>query len=125
MSEPLKSALPDKDRRKKVWSSEDQILAAIDKKKELMEKKRSLAEEKNLEAKRLAIEAQEAEDEGRPQHAKGLRLSFQKRQSEAKQAERAYVRLQDKTIPRLGEALAAMRTQTMPELIGRYKGVVI
>jgi hypothetical protein len=112
-------------RKRKVWTSEDQILAKIDSTRKFAARKAKLAEHLSEEVKRLAKEAQEFEDNGQHNMAASRREKCGDVLKKSEEAAKLHQRTIDRTLPRLGEILSAFRTATMPELLGDYKGVVV
>lgn len=124
-------------RRVKVWTTEDQIIHAIE---HAHRKAESLVIEENellkecselfgeLEKTRFEFmrsdltKGERTQLERKTRHAE-LVASKAKAKAEAKA--KAYVRVMEKTLPRLGEILAAFRTRTMEGVMGNYRGVAI
>ncbi len=121
----------------KIWQTEDQILAAIDRAKR---KAVSLVEEetelRNESAEFFAVLEQTRFELMQPNLSKSKREQLECRErvkeidaSKAKAAAemkaRAYTRIIEKTLPRLGEILSAFRTQTFDSVLGSYRGVAL
>jgi len=125
-------------KRPKIWTSEDQILACIDRVKRLasnrLAKSNMLAERARekfgrveqlrfeLLSKPHLTEFQRSQIEGR---LRGAELSAAATKEKADIASKAYHRAIDKTLPRLGEILAAFRTEPMKGILGEYRGVCV
>jgi hypothetical protein len=126
MSEPLKSALPYALRRKKVWSSEDQIEAAIDRAKRKLLKQQQIVEEEKDKIRQLGLDIMTIEElKGKNWQEKVYpkQLAIGGCKEKISKAEKSWRRIEDKTLPKLKNALAAMRTETMPAVMGSYIGV--
>lgn len=124
-------------RRPKVWTSEDQIIATIDrtrlmalrrlkKSQELDEK----AREKFGWCEKLRFELMkpdltEMQREDLESKIRSAERSAGKAKEKADIAAKQYHRAINSTLPRLGEILAAFRTQPMKEILGEYKAVAI
>jgi len=52
-------------------------------------------------------------------------IAAAEKKAEAETKAKAYTRVNEKTLPRLGEILAAFKTETMVEVLGSYRGVAI
>ena len=123
-------------RRPKIWQTEDQVLASIDRTKRAAERslKRSIAlnekakakfgrcEELRFELMKPMTEHQRTSLEGK---LYGAELSAGKAKEAADNAAKAYHRAVNSTLPRLGEILAAFRTQTLVPVLGDYRGVAV
>jgi len=124
-------------RRVKVWTTEDQILHAIE---HAHRKAESLVIEENellkecselfgeLEKTRFELMRSDLTKGERAQLERierNAELAASKAKSKAEAKSKAYVRVIEKTLPRLGEILAAFRTQTLPEVMGSYRGVSV
>lgn len=125
-------------RRPKVWHTEDQILAAIERTKRSAMK--ALMKSKLLEEKAKEKFGRCEEIRFELMKASGL-SEYQKNSLQAKlvSAERAageekekadkcaasYHRAINSTLPRLGEILSAFRTPAMAAIVGDYKGVAV
>lgn len=123
-------------KRPKIWHTEDEIIAAIDRTKRFAERrlKRSRELDEAAKAKFGKCEAlrfelmkphTDLEREQLSGRLYGAELSATKAKEKADLAAKAYHRAVNSTLPRLGEILSAMRTQTMPEVLQEYRGVAI
>jgi hypothetical protein len=112
-------------KHKKIWKSEDQILKKIDQARYFAQRKAKQSEEHKALADALALEAQVHEDMGRSVQAEHKRRKCGEELLKSELAAQLSQRTLDKTLPRLGEILSAFRTDTMFEVMGNYKGVVV
>ena len=123
-------------KRPKIWTSEDQILASIDRTKRAADRslKRSIALNEKAKAKfgrceelRFELMKSMTEDQRTALGGKlyGAELSAGAAKEAADNAAKAYHRAVNSTLPRLGEILAALRTQPMVEVLGSYRGVAV
>jgi hypothetical protein len=125
-------------RRAKIWTSEDQIIAAIDRTKRLAERKlkkshelADKAKEKFGECEKLRLElmmpADRTEYQQKSLEAKlsSMEIAAGKAKEKSDLAAKHYHRVMNSTLPRLGEILAAFRTGTFTEIMGEYRGVAI
>lgn len=125
-------------RRPKIWTSEDQIIATIDrtrlmaqrrlkKSQELDEK----AREKFGECEKLRFELMTTanrtpyQQQSLESKLRSMELSAGATKEKADIAAKSYHRAINSTLPRLGEILAAFRTQPMKEILGEYKAVAL
>ncbi len=123
-------------RRPKIWQTEDEILAAIDRTRRLAKKrlqqsqaldeaaklKFGKCEELRFQLMKPHTEFEREQLEGRLYSAE---LSAVATKEKADVAARAYHRATFKTLPRLGEILSAFRTGTFSEVLGEYKAVSV
>ena len=124
--------MPSQTRRPKIWTSEEQIISAIDRTK-LMAQRRlktsqeldEKAREKFGECERLRFELMTKTDGRIEDRLRVLELSAAATKEKADVSAKAYHRAMEKTLPRLGEILAAFRTQTMEPVMGEYRGVSV
>lgn len=126
-----------KHRPAKIWISEDQILAAIDRAKRKAQSliieeaglRKDAAESFSLLAKTRFELMQSNLTKGKREQLETrervTEVEASKTKAEAEMKAKAYMRITEKTLPRLGEVLAAFRTQTMPEILQTYKGVAL
>ena len=123
-------------KRPKIWTSEDQICAAIDRTKRMAERKLKksivLAEKvkyKMGKCEELRFELMkpmtDMQRESLESKLRSAEMDAGKAQDAADACAKAYHRAINSTLPRLGEILAAFRTQTMPEIMDNYRGVAI
>ena len=125
-------------RRPKVWRSEDEIIAAIDRTRAMAQRrlKRSQeldekAREKFGECEKLRFELMTPIDRTPYQQQslesklRSMELSAGATKEKADIAAKIYHRAMNSTLPRLGEILAAFRTQPMKEIMGDYKAVCV
>lgn len=128
MSEPLKSPLPDRARRKKVYTSVDQIEAMIERNKKKLAKQVEIVEEQKEQIKELGITIMNLEEQ-KPKEWEHQcfvhRLAIGKCKETIAKAEKCWRRIEDKTLPKLKNAMAAIKTDTMPAVMGSYKGAVV
>jgi hypothetical protein len=124
-------------RRVKVWQTEDAILAAIDRAHRKAES--LVVEETELRKESAELFGELEKTRFELMHSdltKGKRIQLEtrervteieaaKKKAEAEAKAKAHTRIIEKTLPRLGEILAAMRTQTMPDVLGSYRGVAL
>ena len=138
MSDRFNKPLTPTRRRRKTYQSEDQILAMIDRKLRLEKKKAKLSEDLFKEQKLLFRKAGDflteyeqtpvEEDEVRKllwheyKSAEG-QANGAKKKSERMGSEASRIRTE--VIPRLKQLLSAFRTQTMPVVMGEYRGVAL
>lgn len=125
-------------RRQKIWRTEDEILAVIDRTK-LMAQRRlkksqeleEKAREKFGECEKLRFELMtlcernEYQRQSLESKLRSLELSAAATKEKADKVAAVYHRAMNSTLPRLGEILAAFRTQPMKEILGEYKAVAI
>lgn len=122
--------------RPKIWHTEDQILAAIDRTKRLAERKLKKSQELDEAAKVKFGKCEEIRFELMKPHSEYERNSIQGKltsaelaaaatKEKADDAARQYHRAIKSTLPRLGEILAAFRTQPMAAIVGDYKSVSV
>jgi hypothetical protein len=123
-------------RRPKIWQTEDQIIAAIDRTKRMAERKLKKSqeleevakvkfgrvEELNFELMKHNTEYERSKIEGKLRSAE---LSAAAAKEKADAYAKAYHRAVNSTLPRLGEILSAFRTGTFSEVMGEYHGVAI
>jgi hypothetical protein len=124
-------------RRPKIWLTEDQILAAIDRTKRMAERKLKKSQELDEVAKVKFGKCEElrfalmSEPAGTIQYSSmqaklnSFELSAAATKEKADQCAKAYHRAINSTLPRLGEILSAFRTQPMAGIVGDYKGVAV
>lgn len=125
-------------KRPKIWKTEDEIIAAIDRTKRMAERKLKKSQElaevakvKNGRVEKLLFELMAVKsDEGTlrekiEQRLRDAEMSAGKARETADIYAAAYHRAINSTLPRLGEILAAFRTQTMEGVMGTYRGVAI
>jgi len=123
-------------RRPKVWKTEDEIIAAIDRTKRManrkLKKSQELAEvakQKFARVEELSWQLMNAHDEMERTRLQNNLSSAELSAGEAKEkalaCAAAYHRAINSTLPRLGEILSAFRTQPMTALVGDYKGVAV
>ena len=125
-------------RRPKIWTSEDQIIAAIDRTKLMalrrLKKSQELEEkarEKFVECERLRFELMKPANRTEYQQLsiesklRSMELSATAAKEKADKVAAVYHRAMNSTLPRLGQILAAFRTQPMKEILGEYKAVAI
>ncbi len=120
----------------KIWHTEDQILAAIDRvrtkayrlvaeESELRQESAKLfgeLEQTCFELMRSTLTKKEREQLETRERVK--RIDASKARAEAERKANAYSCIMEKTIPRLGQVLSAFRTDTMQSVLGSYRGVV-
>jgi hypothetical protein len=128
MSEHLKSPLAEKERRKKVYSSVDQIEAIINRNKKKLVKQQEIVEQQKDKIKELGITIMKLEEQ-KPEDWEDQvftkKLAIGKCKETISKAERCWRRIEDKTLPKLKNALSEMRTETMPVVMGSYVGVAV
>lgn len=123
-------------RRPKIWKTEDEIVAAIDRTKRMAERKLAKsvalsdkAKEKFARVEELSWQLMNATDEKEKtrlqNNVSSAEISAAEARERADQCAAAYHRAVNATLPRLGEILAAMRTQTFDGVLGSYKGVAV
>ena len=125
-------------RKYKTWTSEDQIVAEIDRKVRLAKKKKELCEKLYMEKTilfRRASDILKEHDETESDLAEVRQVlwhEYKRLEGQAKMANRKSemmgsqsARLTNIVLPRLKEILAAFRTETMPGILGSYKGVAV
>lgn len=119
-----------------IWKTEDEILAAIDRAHRYAERKREAANEleEELKVKRGHLEELRFELMKMPDSRKreslehriaSVELSVGKLKDDLSKIAKSYHRTIEKTLPRLGEILAAFRTGTFKEVMGEYNGVAV
>lgn len=123
--------------RVKIWQTEDQIIAEIDRTHRKVEHIAAVLEALRTESSSLAGELEKVrfqmmqsdlskQDLFKLERAElSTEKAFAKCKAESYKNSKTYARLVNKTLPRLKDILAAMRTQTMPEVMGGYRGVAI
>ncbi len=123
-------------KRPKIWQTEDQILAAIDRTKRMAQrklKKSVLLDDQckeiygHLEKLRFeAMKPHDSKESGRlANQIASVERMAESRKEKADAHAKAYHRAVNATLPRLGEVLSAMRTDTLKEMMGEYRGVVV
>ena len=129
--------IEDMSRPAKIWLTEDQILAAIDRTRKMaMGKlmKSKLLEEKardkfgkceELRFKLMGSNLGKMEREQMEAKLASLELSAGETKEKADAYAKSYHRAINSTLPRLGEILSAMKTQTLAPVMGAYKGVAV
>lgn len=135
MSEPLKKAAR---RHYKVWTSEDQIVAKIDRTKNLERKKRAACEEWEKISKALYKKAGDFftewdnTDKDETEVRNILMIQYRKAKGDAEMAKSKSerfgsesARLREQILPRLKEVHRAFKTQTMTAILGNYQGVAV
>lgn len=124
-------------KRPKIWHSEDQIIAAIDRTRRMAT--RSLERSKELDEKarekfgwceKLRFELMkpnltEMQREDLESKIRSAEHSAGATKEKADLAAKQYHRAINSTLPRLGEILAAFRTQPMEAIVGDYKSVCV
>lgn len=129
--------MPSKQRKVKIWLTEDQILAAIQRAHDSIKRtevllvtlrEQSMALAGELEQIRFKLMQPNLEQKEKHQLERD-ELSIERRlaycKEDANKKSKAYNRLNDRVLPRLKDTLAAMRTQTMVEVMGEYRGVAL
>lgn len=125
-------------RRHKIWQTEDQILAAIDRTKAMAHRRLKKSQELDEKAKEkfgaceaLRFELMQKPDLSRMQREiaeskiRSAEISAGKAKEKADIAAKAYHRAINSTLPRLGEILSAFRTKPMEAIVGDYKAVCV
>jgi hypothetical protein len=123
-------------KRPKIWQTEDQIIAAIDRTRRMATRKLKRSQElaevaktKFARVEELSWQLMNAHDEKErirlQNNVSSAELSAGEAKEKADACARAYHTAINSTLPRLGEILSAFRTQPMTELVGDYKGVAI
>jgi hypothetical protein len=122
-------------RSPKIWQTEDEILAAIDKAQLSAVHAAAVAAGEHAEEKRLVIEAAKLADfaltlKGKARadkidESERCVNASRKCNEAAKKATKRHKRLTEVTLPHLKDVLATFRTETMPDIMQEYKGVAI
>lgn len=123
-------------RRPKIWQTEDQILASIDRTKRMAERLLKKSHKLDEQCKQTYGHLEELRFEAMKPHdsKESARLCNQiasvenmaiSHREKADACAKSYHRAINATLPRLGEILAAFRTQTLPEVMGSYRGVSV
>ncbi len=123
-------------KRPKIWQTEDQIIAAIDRTKRFAERKLKQSQELSDKAKekfglveKLNFELMACQGEYERDKIRGkltsAELSAAAMKEKADIAARSHHRAINATLPRLGEVLSAFRTQTFDSVLGSYRGVAL
>lgn len=120
----------------KVWHTEDQIVAQIERVKRASQ--RSLEKSKLLEEKvkekfgkceELRFELMKPlspmQRESLESKLRSAEMAAGKAKDAADEKARSYHRAINSTLPRLGEILAAFRTGTFKEIVGEYRAVSV
>lgn len=122
--------------RPKIWHTEDQICAAIDRTRRMAERKLKKSQELNEKAKEkfgrceaIRFELMKTRSEFEREQWESKLRSAEMAAGHAKERAdieaKAYHRAINSTLPRLGEILAAFRTQPMAAIVGDYKSVSV
>jgi len=121
----------------KIWKTEDQVLHAIErahrKAESLVVEETELRKESaelfgELEKTRFELMRSDLTKGKRTQletRERVTEIDASKKKAEAEKKAKAHTRIMEKTLPRLGEVLAAMKTRTMTEVLGQYRGVAL
>lgn len=124
-------------RRPKIWQTEDQILAAIDRTRAMAQRRLKKSQELDEKAKEkfgtceaLRFELMKPglspmQREIAESKIRSSEISAGKAKEKADIAAKAYHRAINSTLPRLGEILAAFRTQPMTAILGEHKAVCV
>jgi hypothetical protein len=126
-------------KRPKIWKTEDEIIAAIDRTRRMANRKLKKSQELAEVAKskfarvdalswELFNATRKIDDKERTRlenNLKSSELSAAEAKERADICAKAYHRAINSTLPRLGEILSAFRTQPMTELVGDYRGVAL
>jgi hypothetical protein len=123
-------------RRPKIWKTEDEIIAAIDRTKRMAERKlkksqqlAEVARAKFARVEEIGFELMTLKDESQrsrlENNLKSVELSAAEAKERADKTAACYHRAINSTLPRLGEILAAFRTGTFSGIMGEYKAVAI
>ncbi len=123
-------------RRPKIWKTEDEVLAAIDRTKRMAKRKLAKsvvlsdkAKEKFARVEELSWQLMNATDEKEKtrlqNNVSSAEISAGEARERADQCAASYHRAVNATLPRLGEILSAMRTGTLKEMMGEYRGVAV
>jgi hypothetical protein len=124
-------------RRPKVWRTEDEIIAAIDRTKRMAERKlkksQELAEkvkEKFGRCEALRFELMQSKLTGYQRESfegkiRSAEITAAKEKDKADAYAAAYHRAINSTLPRLVKVLSAFRTGTFSEVLGEYKSMAV
>lgn len=124
-------------RRPKIWQTEDQILAAIDRTRAMAQRRLKKSQELDEKAKEkfgtcealrfelMKPDLSPMQREIAESKIRSAEISAGKAKEKADIAAKAYHRAINSTLPRLGEILSAFRTQPMAAIVGDYKSVCV
>ena len=124
-------------RRPKIWQTEDQILAAIDRTRAMAQRRLKKSQELDEKAKEkfgtceaLRFELMKSnlspmQREIAESKIRSAEISAGKAKEKADMAAKAYHRAINSTLPRLGEILSAFRTKPMTAILGEHKAVCV
>ena len=124
-------------RRPKIWQTEDQILAAIDRTRAMAQRRLKKSQELDEKAKEkfgtceaLRFELMKSnlspmQREIAESKIRSAEISAGKAKEKADIAAKAYHRAINSTLPRLGEILSAFRTQPVTAILGEHKAVCV
>lgn len=124
-------------RRPKIWQTEDQILAAIDRTRAMAQRRLKKSQELDEKAKEkfgtceaLRFELMKSnlspmQREIAESKIRSAEISAGNAKERADMAAKAYHRAINSTLPRLGEILAAFRTQPMTAILDDHKAVCV